>query len=136
MIKLPKNKKFPVRGGYQSLTKLNKFIVDVIEGNYEEDNITDEVVYSEIRGIREVEDKDFYNQQSQTNGKKILDAFADRKAIYKGGYKCVVTGRSGQVEEFTKHGKEVDSNNILLKDLLTPLQDFSTTARDDFTINL
>jgi hypothetical protein len=54
-----------------------------------------------------------------------------RKAVYKNGFKLVVNGNNGEIEEFTLKGKNVDSQNHkdVLDDLLNELEIFKGAER-------
>jgi arylsulfatase A-like enzyme len=138
IVKLPENKKISIKDGYQSLTNISKFIVDVIDGNRDQDSITEMSAFSEAKGLENDNGSlsNINNGNREPLNEKVLEIFGSRKAIYKDGYKCVVNGRNGNVEEFTSNGKEVGFDIAHQKDLLNELLDFSRKAKDEFVINL
>jgi len=121
IIKYPQNKKFEIKNGYQSLVNIPKVIENVISGNIE-DNITELTAFSEVFGCmndlemltkNNILPKDFNYKEYQ---EKI---FYPRKAIFKNGYKLVINGFNGEIEEFTYNKKSADprEKKEIIKDL-------------------
>jgi len=120
IVKYPKNKKFNVTQGYQSLVDLRYLIENAIDNNYID--ITKEKVFSEAWGYLSF-DKSIIEMDKGKYG-------IPRKAIYKNGYKLVIN-KYGDIEEFLYKGKEIkpEDNKEVLNDLLDELEIFKGTEK-------
>jgi arylsulfatase A-like enzyme len=112
VVKYPKGIK-PERKGLISLVNIYEMLKGAAEGVYEMRN--DEFVISETYGI-----------QDSLNGIAIDDKTrkeydVPRKAIFKDGYKLVVNGSTGAVEEFTLNGRALSTKDKAYGDLVNEL---------------
>ena len=136
IIKLPMNRKLAQKTGYQSLTSIYKFIVNIIDENYE-DQITSRAVFSE--GPQYINDLEQIKPNSPLKDKINFDMISKilyaKKAVYKDGYKLVVNGTDGSIDEFTYKGKVLDFNDHKVEgdDLLNELENF--VGKEGFVVN-
>ena len=136
IIKLPMNRKLVQKAGYQSLTSIYKFIVNIIDENYE-DQITSRAVFSE--GPQYINDLEQIKPNSPLKDKINFDTISKilyaKKAVYKDGYKLVVNGTDGSIDEFTYKGKVLDFNDYKVEgdDLLNELENF--VGNEGFVVN-
>ncbi|MCW1301601.1 MAG: sulfatase [Candidatus Parvarchaeota archaeon] len=106
VIKYPKNRKFERKKGYQSLVNLPKVIVSATEGGDDSD-LTTESAFSESYGLNvPISGRDLKNNRPLVN---LYER--PRKAVFEGGFKLTIEGKTGRIEEFMKDGKDV-SNDI------------------------
>ena len=102
IVKFPNNKKIIIsEHGYQSITHLNKLILNAVDGNILD--ITEEKVFSESYGFhvplfKVIKDKNKALEMKNRYGNP-------RKAVYKNGFKLVINGNNGEIEEFTLRAK-------------------------------
>ena len=136
IVKLPNNRKFIPDQGYQSLKNIYKFIVNIIDDNYE-DQITDRAVFSEVpQFVNDLEDVEYIGPlKDKIDFNRISKILYGRKAVYKDGYKLVVNGTDGSIDEFTYKGKPLDFNDDIAKvsDLLDELENF--VGNEDFVVS-
>lgn len=112
LIKYPENRKITQKNGYQSLTGIPKLIENIIDGNFE-DTITEEIAYSESFGpVHDLQNlvKSGILPSDLDYKSMIEKMFYPKKAIYKKGYKLVVNGLNGSIDEFTFNKKPLDPN--------------------------
>ncbi len=112
VVKYPKGIK-PKKEGLVSLTGVFDTVKMVLEGEYRFK--TEEFEVSESYGVVEPLDKIAVDEQTR----KLYDV--PRKAVFKEGYKLVVNGSSGEIEEFTYKGKPLDTKDSAIEDLLNYL---------------
>jgi len=128
IVKFPNNKKIIIsEHGYQSITHLNKLILNAVDGNILD--ITEEKVFSESYGFhvplfKVIKDKNKALEMKNRYGNP-------RKAVYKNGFKLVINGNNGEIEEFTLKGKDISpqDHKEVLDDLLNELEIFKGTQR-------
>ena len=120
IIKYPKNRKFNVAEGYQSLVDLSYLTENAIDNNFVD--ITKEKAFSESWGYTSVDNL----IKEKDKGRYGIP----RKAIYKKEYKVVVN-KFGNIEEFLYKGKEIkpEDNKEILDDLLDELEIFKGTEK-------
>ncbi|MGC9145645.1 MAG: sulfatase-like hydrolase/transferase [Nitrososphaeria archaeon] len=130
LVKIPMIVKYP--NAYKpkndfliSLTNIYHFIKSAVEGDYELKK--EDLIFSESYGIQD----SIENIQIDEKTRKIYDA--PRKAIFKNGYKLVVNGFNGSIEEFTFKGKPVNDKNEILKEMLEDLYVYK--GNEKFVIN-
>lgn len=119
IIKYPKNKKFPVFSGYQSIVDLNFLIKNVVEGNIID--ITKDKAFSEAWGFQNNLNKEM---RMKDNGRFNVP----RKAIYKNGFKLVIN-KKHEIEEFSYNKKFLDpkENKVVLNELMSEIEIFKGT---------
>ncbi|MGC9123212.1 MAG: sulfatase [Thermoplasmata archaeon] len=128
IVKFPKNYKIKRKSGYQTLVNIKKLIEMVIENNYE-DSLTEEVVFSEMFGpvhnLKRLMNEGIIKKVDNIDH-RIREYFPKRKAVFKNGFKLVINGENGQIEEFTFHGKNADVSEHpnVIKDLKEELSIF------------
>ena len=136
IIKLPMNRKLAQKTGYQSLTSIYKFIVNIIDENYE-DQITSHAVFSEVQQyVNDLEQiKSYSPLKDKINFDTLSKILYAKKAVYKDGYKLVVNGTDGSIDEFTYKGKVLDFNDYKVEgdDLLNELENF--VGNEGFVVN-
>lgn len=136
IVKLPKNEKIATNEGYQSLTKIYSFIVNVIDENYE-DVITEHAAFSEVLPYERdpVDDIKSVKALERADSNLIKKIFYPKKAAYKNGYKLVVNGTDGSVDEFTYKGKPLsfEENRTAAGELLDELENFA--GNENFVAN-
>ena len=102
IIKYPRNRKFEARRGHQSLVNLPKTIIEVVEGG-DDHSLTTETAFSEAYGLNVPMSK-----RDMANNRSLINLYErPRKAVFKDGFKLVIEGKTGNIEEFTKDGKDV-----------------------------
>lgn len=105
VVKYPGGRRPKPRKGYQTLARVPEAIKDSGVGINDGLSLSSDVVYSESFGIagslRAV-------QRSKTFEETRAKYDRPRKAVYKGGWKLVVEGKEGTVEEFSRGSKEAD----------------------------
>jgi arylsulfatase A-like enzyme len=117
---------------YQSLVGLCSLIKSCVEEACPSDCIlTDEVCISESYGYHN--SINFMPELEQSGKMQSLRKKLEvpRKAILKDGYKLVVNGLDGGIEEFTYHKKPIDpkERKTVLETILTDLQIFRGTEK-------
>ncbi|MGC8646202.1 MAG: sulfatase [Thermoplasmata archaeon] len=121
IVKYPGNVKIKRKSGYQSLVNIKKLIENAVDGN-NEDVLTEETVFSEMFGpvhnLKRLSDEGIIKKMDNIY-EKIIEYFPKRKAVYSKGFKLVINGENGEVEEFTFHGKKanVSEHPNVLKNL-------------------
>jgi arylsulfatase A-like enzyme len=131
IVKFPGNYKIRPNEGYQSLTAIPDFIEGVIDGAMR-DAITGEVAVSEAFGshinLRRWFEGGILPREMEGEAQRI---FHSRKVLYKEGYKLVVDGTLGKIEEFKKGQTDVSQvdNREKLEDMLSELELFKGTER-------
>ncbi len=104
-------------------------ILNAIDGNILD--ITEEKVFSESYGFHIPL---FHVIKDKNKALELKNRYGNpRKAIYKNGFKLVVNGNNGEIEEFTLRGKDIDPRSSdhkeILEDLLDELEIFKGTQR-------
>jgi hypothetical protein len=131
IVKFPGNSKVDVGEGYQSLTKIPDLINGVIEGR-REDLLTEEFAFSEAFGSV-VNLSGWFEDGTLPRHlePKAHEILHPRKAVYKGGYRLVVDGLNGEVEEFSREGRDLSpsENGEVLRDMLSELELFRGTEK-------
>ncbi len=112
IIKYPKGQK-PKEKASLSLTNIYDFIKMATEGIYELKK--EEFIISEAYGIKDNIEGIAVDEATR----KLYDV--PRKAVFKDGYKLVVNGSTGEIEEFTYKGKPLDKKDKSIEDLLNYL---------------
>lgn len=135
MVKYPKSKKEEYRGTRIeeniSTVSIHDMIEDFVKtGSRDPYRFTSKVVFSEAFGVNTL-----LNYRKFSNlFKKESEAFnrlsSLRKAVFKNGYKMVVNGTHGTIEEFTLHGESLSETDEAINDLLDELEVFC--GIDDF----
>lgn len=122
VIKYPKGIK-PGGNGLYSLTGIYNMLKGAVDGIY--DWRADEITVSETYGIQD----SFNGIPVDENTRKEYDV--PRKAIFKGGYKLVINGQNGSVEEFSLGYREmkVEDNRDAYRSLLEELRIFKGMER-------
>jgi len=133
LIKLPGNIKIKEKNGYQSLIGIPRFIENVIDGNFE-DTITEEMAYSESFGpVHDLQGlvKNGILPNDIDYKSMIEKMFYPKKAIYKKGYKLVVNGLNGTIDEFTYNKKSLspDENKNIINELKEDIYIFKGTEK-------
>ncbi|MGC8848665.1 MAG: sulfatase [Conexivisphaera sp.] len=131
IVKFPGNSRVDVGEGYQSLIKIPDLINGVIEG-YREDLLTEELAFSEAFGNMLNLSKWFEDGTLPRHLEpKAHEILHPRKAVYKGGYRLVVDGLNGEVEEFSREGRDLSpsENGEVLRDMLSELELFRGTEK-------
>lgn len=127
LIKYPNGFKPEVKDGYQSLVSIPELIMNVVDSNYEF-NISQDVVFSESFGFHAT--PDVFREMGIDDRDKIESLKSKflypRKAVFKNGYKMVVNGLNGEIEEFTFNKKMVSpsENKEIVKGMLDELYIF------------
>ncbi|MGC8651482.1 MAG: hypothetical protein ACP5RX_02630, partial [Minisyncoccia bacterium] len=126
IVKFPGNRKIEIKKGYQSLTSIPRLIENVIDGNIQ-DAITEEIAFSESFGP--VHDLIGLTKSGilpkEINAEEMIKKmFYPKKAIYKNGYKLVINGSTGGIDEFSYNGKEAEPKKEILDDLKNELEIF------------
>jgi len=130
IIKYPNGRKFRKKGGYQSLVRIFELVKDIIRGR-DDNKLTDEFVFSEVYGLgslsiipKNYREREYIKQ----NYEKA------RRAIYKDGFKLVVNGTDGSIEEFLEHGieKNLDKYKTTVKELILELKKFNKDGNFKF----
>ena len=124
VVKFPRSARVKVEEGYQSLVGIKQLVEGVVEGK-SYDLITGEVAFSEVFGfdLASAIRGDVLPKGSES---AIAEIFRPRKAVYKGGHRLVVDGKSGEIEEFSKGGKGLrqEENKKELRDMVSELELF------------
>lgn len=133
VIKFPGNLKVEQKEGYQNLTGIYRIIENATENEYQ-DSITETFSFSESFGpVHDIEGlvKDGILSAELDYKDLIHKMFYPKKAVYKNGYKLVINGIEGKVDEFTYKGKivEVKDKQEIFKDLVNELAIFKGTER-------
>ncbi len=122
IIKYPNSVKFNDKEGYQSLVNIKDLILDVIEGG-DDSKITNETAFSEAYGLVSLNlPGGFENRKDY-----MINTYEKvRKAIYKNGFKLVVNGTDGVIEEFLNGNIQanINDNKEIVRDLLNELEVF------------
>lgn len=128
IVKLPSNRKFPVSQGYQSLVGLKDIITNGAEEKVTYDVLSRESVFSEEPRINRLT----VSPEKVGIEREFLSGVqANRKVVYKNGFKVTVNGETGRFEEFMKNGKIVSPNEHkeIFRDLLYELAIFKGSAK-------
>ncbi len=126
IVKYPRNRKSSDSKGYQSLVDIPLLINQVAEGGGDEGPLSSESVFSESFGMQWVPEARTPRIISKVD--KIRENYDhSRKAIYSREHKLTVNWDSGNIEEFTHKGRQVDPNQQkeIFDDLRTRLEAFS-----------
>jgi arylsulfatase A-like enzyme len=130
-IKMPSSKKFCVNEGYQSLTAIYNFLLNLSESTINSDIITSEIAFSESSGFFDPFVKKYRNK---TNFETIMgEKNGVRKAIYKGEFKLTYNFTKGSIDEFKKRNKNVDPVNFK-SDVQTLIDELSIFSNTDLKI--
>lgn len=104
---------------YQSIQNLFPFLKEYLEGSYSTNPLSQEVVFSESYGAY-ADTKNFSNPEWAKFLSNTIDV--PRKAVQANGYKLVVNGSSGIIEEFTHNKQPIDpSENKVTTERLVEL---------------
>jgi arylsulfatase A-like enzyme len=121
IVKYPGNRRPESSDGYQTLTRIPEMIKDCVSGITDGRSLSANNVIAEsfglAHGIEGVEDSVDFNSKR--------DRFdRPRKAIYQDGFRLVVDGAAGDIEEFDLQGKQVSPSDHkeTLRDMLQKLQ--------------
>ena len=126
IIKFPNNLKIEKKEGYQNLIYIPSLIENVMDGNYI-DSLTREVTFSESFAGPNFKNLLEQNIISRKKFEELMNKFCyPRKAVYKNGYKLVINGLNGEIDEFRYKEKNIDpkENKDVLDDLLDELDIF------------
>jgi len=109
IIKFPNNLKIEKKEGYQNLTYIPSLIENVIYGNYI-DSLTGKVTFSESFSGPPFKPLLEQNIISKKKFEELMNKFCyPRKAVYKNGYKLVINGLNGEIDEFMYNEKKYRS---------------------------
>lgn len=124
MIRMPKGKKFNIKNGYQSTTRLYDFILSNIEDNGAYDSISSESAYSEAYGSLDKRIPKYSGREDFQNNLNRVNAI--RKKIYKGGFSLTADLSHGLLESFEKNNKPVSRKEYpeIYSDLLEDMKIF------------
>lgn len=126
LVKYPLGKQPNRSPGYQNLVHLPEMINATLEGGSIDQAITKDVSFSESYGYQN--SLDFLSQVKHGAERMDLLSYFEtpRKAVYKDGYKLVINGKAGDIEEFSRLGKILDprENRAALEPLVEELQIF------------
>ncbi len=124
IVKHPKNLRPRPGAGYQSLTRVPELIKDSLVGITDGGTLSTDFAISESCGISNSIDSlrdvpDFEGKRSAFD--------RPRKAIYRGGYRLVVDGESGHVEELSKGTSQLppSENRAVVEGMLGALSPFA-----------
>ena len=136
IVKYPRNVKFEVNEGYQSLTSIPEIIKNVLEDDKIKDP-TRSVVFSESWGymnnIKTMIGE--YQELSNVDFEEFISKIGyPRKSVYSNGFKLTVDGKRGKIVEFKKDGKpvSVDKNHGTVSSMIEELEIFK--GMDSFNL--
>ncbi len=133
IIKYPKNIKIKETKNYQTLVNIPNLIKNIVDDNIG-DFISENIVFSESFGFQNDIDSVLSSNKNlrQLNSQTIKTSVGyPRKAVFKNGYKLVVNGLNGTIDEFTFNKKPMNpkENKEIVKDLLDELYIFKGTEK-------
>ena len=133
IIKFPEGLEPDMTQGYMSSTSIGDIIMRTIEGEKGVENLLYDTVFSEDYGIQHGLQNIMANANLEAVARR-QEIDVPRKAVFKGDYKLVINGASGEVEEFTFNGKKADSvkYRTVLQDLSEELEIFK--GREKFQL--
>ena len=126
-VKMPFGQKFIVNKGYQSLTSIFNFLINLTEYEVKSDIITSESAFSESFGFI---DPIVLKYKDKENFRTVMDKENGvRRAIFRDDCKLTYNFTSGKIEEFKKTGRMVDPKNFKedTRTLIDELSIFSNT---------
>ncbi len=125
IVKYPKGTKIVDQKGYQSLVKIPQLMRNVIDDGSSGD-ISDDVVFSEAYGFVHNIEKvlRLHKLFKGLNVEELKRKYGyPKEAVYKNGYKLVINGLNGDIDEFSYKKKNLSpsDNKEILKDLVNEL---------------
>ena len=132
IIKYPNSAKFDNKSGYQSLVNIKDLILNIIEGG-DDSKLTNDTAFSESYGLVSL------NLPGGFENKKdyMVNTYEKvRKAVYKNGFKLIVNGTEGVIEEFLIDNTKADpnKNKEVVREMLNELEIFK--GKETFSIPL